>query len=114
MAGEQYLTRSHDVIRRWADARGARPSTVVGTHTPTDPGVIRLDTPDHDSGDRLEAIEWRDWFTKFDAGELVLLYQETTSDGSPSGFNKLIEADAAAAGIPGAEWVDDEEKATGQ
>ena len=108
MAGEQYLTRSHDVIRRWADARGARPSTVADTRTSDDPGIIRLHTPGNRSTDRLEPIDWADWFAKFDAGELVLLFQETTPDGAPSTFNKLMESDAAAVGITAAEWIDAE------
>jgi hypothetical protein len=30
MAGERFLTRDHDTIRRWAEERGGKPSTVAG------------------------------------------------------------------------------------
>lgn len=107
MAGEHYLTRSHEVIRRWADARGARPSTVTDTQTRDDPGVIRLDFPDRDDIDPLEPIGWDEWFAKFDAAELVLMFGETTPEGAPSTFNRLLESDAAADSDSGAEWIDE-------
>jgi len=39
-------------------------------------------TTDHDS--------WDEFFDKFDEAGLALVYQEETSDGQPSRFNKLV------------------------
>ena len=52
--------------------------------------MIRLDFPGYSGGDTLEPISWDDWFSKFDASNLALVYQETTARGQKSNFNKLI------------------------
>ncbi|HJT80383.1 MAG TPA: hypothetical protein VJ719_04220 [Chthoniobacterales bacterium] len=83
-------TTDHDLIRRWAEARGAKPSAVIRTESDGDVGIIRLDFPDY-SGDRsLEEISWKDWFKKFEDAELVFVYQDRTAGGNRSNFNKLI------------------------
>lgn len=101
----QFLTRDHETIRKWAEERKAKPSTVASTRSEDDPGLIRLDFPGYSGGDSLEEIGWDDWFQKFDENDLVLLYQETTADGTKSNFNKLISADTAKDAESNAEWV---------
>jgi hypothetical protein len=74
----------------WAEARGAKPSTVKGTGKGRDAGIIRLDFPGYSGGNSLEEISWEEWFQKFEESKLALLYQEETADGKKSNFNKLI------------------------
>lgn len=88
------LTIDHDRIRRWAEARGARPACVKGTSRGQgDPGMIRLDFPGASGEGKLEDISWDEWFEKFDRSNLALLYQEVTKDGTKSHFNKLVRRD---------------------
>jgi hypothetical protein len=89
MASAHPLT-DHDEIRRWADARGARPACVKGTGGNGDPGMIRLDFPGYTGGDSLQPISWDEWFEAFDENGLALLVQEETADGERSNFNKLV------------------------
>jgi hypothetical protein len=84
--GATLSTRDHDTIRRWAEARGAKPVRVK------DAGVIELDFPGYSGGDRFEEISWDEWFKVFDDRNLELQYQETTKDGEQSNFNRLTEA----------------------
>jgi hypothetical protein len=84
-------TTDHEVIRRWAEERGAKPARVKGTGGKDDPGLIRLDFPGYSGEDTLEPISWDDWFRKFAESDLVFIYQETTASGEPSNFNKLVK-----------------------
>lgn len=104
MSGERYLTRDHDTIRRWAGERGGTPSSVRSTRGDEGPGMIRLDFPGYAGDDELEEISWEEWFRKFDENDLVLLYQETTSDGERSNFSKLLRAETAEEAASNAEW----------
>ncbi|HVT11636.1 MAG TPA: hypothetical protein VHE55_05175 [Fimbriimonadaceae bacterium] len=83
-------TTNHDEIKRWAEARGAVPSTVKRTSNPDDPGILRLHFSGFSGGDSLQGIGWEEWFRKFDDQNLALLYQEETKDGQKSNFNKLV------------------------
>jgi len=89
------VTTDHEEIRRWAEERGAKPSTVKRTGGDDDIGIIRLDFPGYSGADSLEEISWDDFFKKFDESELALVYQETTADGQRSNFNKLVRRDSA-------------------
>jgi hypothetical protein len=84
-------TTDHEQIRRWAEARGAKPACVRGTGNKKDTGIIRLDFPGYTGEDKLEHISWDDWFEKFDDSALALIYQEKTAEGQESNFNKLIK-----------------------
>jgi hypothetical protein len=95
MAGERFMTRKHEVIRSWTEARGGTPSTVGATRSDDDAGIIRIDFPGYSGEDSLEKISWEEWFEKFDESDLVFLYQETLADGGRSNFNKLISASTA-------------------
>jgi hypothetical protein len=92
---EAKWTTDHELIRTWAEARGAVPSAVKGTGGDDDPGIIRLDFPGYSGEGTLEAISWDEWFAKFDEADLALLYQEETAEGERSNFNKLVKRDTA-------------------
>lgn len=85
-----HYTVDHDTIREWAEARGGKPSAVIRTERGNDPGVIRLDFPGYSGAGSLEEISWDEWFKKFDESGLALAYQDRTSRGQKSNFNKLV------------------------
>lgn len=86
--GRSLVTTEHEVIRRWADERGAKPATVPGSEYEGRPGRLLLDFPGH-GGQDLEEISWDDWFRTFDERRLDFIYQEHKKDGSPSNFFRL-------------------------
>jgi hypothetical protein len=90
MATSSKVTTDHEEIRRWAEARNARPTHVKGTGDEEDVGILRLDFPGYSGEGKLEEISWDEWFRKFDEQELALIYQEETAEGQTSNFNKLV------------------------
>lgn len=82
-------TTDHEQIRKWADQRDDRPSTVSGTASDHKAGILRLDFGEQE--ERLEPISWEEFFRKFDKEHLTFLYQDETSDGSLSRFHKFVE-----------------------
>jgi hypothetical protein len=95
MASAHPLT-DHDEIRRWAEARKARPSRVKGTERAGDDiGMIRLDFPGYSGAGKLEEISWDEWFEEFDDNDLALLVQDKTASGETSNFNKLVKRSTA-------------------
>ncbi len=91
-AGETLVTRERDVIRQWADARGATPATVGGTEHQDHLGVLRFDFPGY-GGDSLTEVSWDEWFDTFESRNLEFVFQEHTSDGSDSNFFRLRNPD---------------------
>jgi hypothetical protein len=88
-------TRDHDVIRQWAEERGAKPSHVKRTGSAEDVGILRFDFPGYSGEESLEPISWDQFFEKFDERGLALVYEDETSGGQRSNFNKLISAGSA-------------------
>ncbi|WP_285566157.1 hypothetical protein [Actinoallomurus iriomotensis] len=86
------MTTDHDVIRQWAEARGAKPVTVPGSDYGGRPGRLLFDFPGY-GGEDLEEISWEDWFRTFDERKLNFLYQEHKKDGAPSNFFRLENPD---------------------
>ena len=86
-------TKDHDEIRKWAEARGGKPSHVKRTGSKDDVGILRIDFPGYSGEGSLEPITWEEFFEKFDERNLALVYQEKTADGEQSNFNKLISAE---------------------
>ncbi len=86
--GQTLATRNHDVIRRWAEERGAAPATIRSSRQDGRPRVLRFDFPDY-GGQSLERIHWPDWFRTFDERKLTFLYQEHKRDGAQSNFFRL-------------------------
>jgi hypothetical protein len=77
-------TTDHEVIREWAEARGARPARVKGTGEDGDAGLLRLDFGEPE--ENLEPIGWGAFFETFDASGLALVYD----DEPDSRFSKLV------------------------
>lgn len=88
-AGQSLATRTHEVIQRWAEERGARPATVEGTEREGRAGVLRFNFPGYAGGGQLKEIGWDEWFKTFDERELVFLFQEHKRDGKQSNFFQL-------------------------
>lgn len=80
-------TTDHDEIRKWAEARGGRPAQVKDTES-GDSALLRFDFGEPD--ERLEPIEWDEFFRIFDENELALLHQDETAGGKTSRFSKLV------------------------
>jgi hypothetical protein len=84
-------TTDHDTIRAWAEARKGRPSVIRtdgNDHAKEGGGVLRFDFGDKEEA--FEEISWDEFFRIFDDSRLAFLYQEKTSDGSVSRFNKFV------------------------
>jgi hypothetical protein len=91
-----YTTTDPDVIRAWAEARGGVPAAVDTTgdepdHEP-DAGLLRIEF--RDDGGTLDEVDWEPFFRTFEDRKLAFVYQEKTSDGSVSRFNKFVSRDS--------------------
>ena len=86
--GRSLVTTSHEVIRRWAQARKAKPATIAGTERDGRAGVLTFNFPGWREGGRLRQITWDQWFKTFDLRRLNFIYQEQRSDGKQSNFFK--------------------------
>ncbi len=84
------FTIDHEFIRNWVEERNGKPSRVKGTGAAEDPGILRIDFPGYSGEESLEEIPWEEFFEKFDANGLAFLYQERTSGGQLSRFNKFV------------------------
>jgi hypothetical protein len=80
-------TTDHEAIRKWADARGGKPTRVRGTES-EGAGVLRIDFDEPEAS--LEPISWETFFETFDDRELAFLHQDKTADGQTSRFFKFI------------------------
>jgi hypothetical protein len=83
-----YTTTDHDVIRAWAEARGGSPASAAGDQGESDAGLLRIEFRD-DSG-KLEDVDWEPFFKTFDDRKLAFVYQENTSSGEISRFNRFV------------------------
>ncbi len=90
--GRSLVTTDHEVIRRWAEARGAKPATVPGTEHGDHLGVLRFDFPGY-GGQDLREVSWEEWFATFDERRLNFIYQEHRTGGSESNFFRLDNPD---------------------
>ncbi|MFI5832135.1 hypothetical protein ACIA5A_00455 [Micromonospora sp. NPDC051300] len=84
--GRSLVTRNHEVIQRWARARGAKPATIAGTERGDRPGVLTFNMPGYRESSRIREVTWDDWFRTFDSRRLNLIYQEQLRDGRQSNF----------------------------
>ncbi len=82
------VTRNHDIIRQWAERRGARPATMPGSEDNGQLRVLRFDFPGY-GGAVLRPVNWDEWFATFDERHLHFRYQDRRADGTPSNFNRL-------------------------
>ena len=90
--GQSLAARNHEVIRQWAEARQAVPTTVESTQREGRAGVLRLDFPGY-GGNELGELTWDEWFETFEDRNLVFIYQEHKTDGSQSNFFRLSNAE---------------------
>jgi hypothetical protein len=81
-------TRDHEVIRKWADARGAQPASTARADD-RGVGVLRLDLPGGRESRQTKRIDWNDWFRAFDERGLCFVYEEQKLDGMRSDFFRL-------------------------
>jgi len=88
--GQTLATRNVEVIRRWAEARKARPATYPGGD-PRRPRVLRFDFPDFDKN--LQELSWEAWTKTFEDRRLVFVFQEKKRDGKQSNFFILDSPD---------------------
>lgn len=88
--GASRTTKSHKVIRKWVEERGGQPATVRGAARSHEAGVLRIDFPGGRGKETLKPIPWEEFFEKFDAKNLVFLYEDTTENGKPSRFCKFV------------------------
>jgi hypothetical protein len=89
--GRTLVTTDHEVIKRWAEERGAVPATVAGTEHGDQLGVLTFDFGGTD--ERLRHVSWDEWLATFDARRLNFIYQEERSDGRQSNFFRLESPD---------------------
>ena len=85
-------TVEHDEIRRWAEARGGRPSIVRtsgGKGKNKSGGVLRIDFGPKE--EKFDEITWEEFFEVFDQSHVSFLHQDQTEDGKESRFNKFVE-----------------------
>jgi hypothetical protein len=87
--GETRTTTDHEEIKRWAEDRGGRPSTIKGTGEKNDAGLLRINFPGYKEAN-LEDITWDEFFEKFEEKKLAFIYQDQMTSGKPSRFNKLV------------------------
>jgi hypothetical protein len=99
------VTTKHQEIRRWAVARGGKPSTIIRPENAEEKAIrICLDFPEDHRKGSLKKISWDDWFKQFETAGLALLYQEHTANGERSNFHKVVsretvdEVEAAVGG----------------
>ena len=90
MPSETRTTTDHDEIRSWVEEHDGKPAAVRDTGSEDSAGVLRFDFPGGAGEDRLEHIEWDEWFSTFDDNDLALLYQEHKASGEDSTFFKLV------------------------
>src|SRR5690242_9398569 len=106
-------TTDHDQIRRWVEERGGWPAEVASTEREGEAGILRIDFPGYTGEGSLKRISWDSWFEKFDRAKLAFVYQETTSGGERSNFNKLVGRETAEARAEGERTSRRSRKATG-
>jgi hypothetical protein len=85
-------TTDHKLIRQWVEQRDGRPATVRATEEDGHPGILRIDFGPKE--DRLDEVEWDEFFRKFDESDLAFLYQDRTKDGKLSRFHKFVRRSA--------------------
>lgn len=83
-------TTNHDEIRRWVEKHGGHPAVA---RTGREGGVLRIDfdEPGGNDDDRLERIEWDEFFRIFDESDVAFLH----GDGGESRFNKFVARENA-------------------
>lgn len=72
MAAAEKIT-DHDQIRKWAETHGGKPAKVRTKDAHEGSGILRIEFRDPD--DKLEPIEWDEFFQIFEDSKLAMLEQ---------------------------------------
>jgi hypothetical protein len=90
--GSSSITTDHKLIRRWVEERGGKPASVKGTGG-KEAGILRIMFPTYNSSrnQSLREISWAEFFQQFDDNNLAFIYQDKTSEGEVSNFNKFVK-----------------------
>jgi hypothetical protein len=90
LMAQAHATTDHQQIKHWVEQRGGHPAVVgsTGEH-----GLLRIDFEPAD--DSLKPIDWDTFFDTFDGKSLAFLYQDKTSEGQLSRFNKFVDRNSA-------------------
>jgi hypothetical protein len=83
-------TTDHDTIRRWAEARAGFPVHTLAPLARDDPRSLRIRLPGLRTRPRVEPIQWREWFERFDEQQFAFVFEEKTDDGRASTTGKLV------------------------
>ncbi|MDX2154544.1 MAG: hypothetical protein SFV54_27630 [Bryobacteraceae bacterium] len=84
--GQPLATRNIEVVKRWAEERGAVPTTVRTRQSGNQVRTLRFIFPASESRGRLEEIEWEEFAEPFNGRKLVFLFQEQMRVGRQSNF----------------------------
>jgi hypothetical protein len=91
------ITTDHELIRKWVEERGGYPSCVAHTKHDGDLGMLLIDFPGYTEVEgELEHVDFQRWFESFDKNNLAFMYQERTTDGQMSHYNKVVTRETAA------------------
>ena len=90
-------TRDHDVIRKWAEGRGAEPAT--GEATTSGPATVKVN--DGGAGLRFNfpgaaafrRIPWDEWFEHFDRLRLTFVFEGEDSSSAASNRYRIVRTD---------------------
>lgn len=86
-------TTDHKEIQQYVEERDGKPARVKGTEGKDGSGVLRIDFLGGAGEDKLEHIEWNEFFKIFDDSKLAIIYQDETKDGKESHFVKFVSRD---------------------
>ncbi|WP_428487462.1 hypothetical protein [Rhodopila sp.] len=81
-------TTDHKTIRNWVESRKGRPAVVKGTEGEDGEGILRIEFR---HADKLEDVDWTEFFDTFEDRKLAFLHQDKTADGSESRFFKFVK-----------------------
>ena len=79
------VTVDHDVIKHWAERRGARPARPLEEGRPWQ---LRLDAGPPDAG--VKEIGWDEFLAEFDRANLAFLYRDTGPNGELDDLHEFI------------------------
>lgn len=81
-------TTDHNAIRKWIETRNGRPAVVKGTEGKDGEGILRVEFR---HGEKLEDVDWKEFFKTFEDRRLAFLHQDKTADGKESRFFKFVK-----------------------
>ena len=85
---ERKITTDHEKIKKWAEMRGAVPSTADSIDEPDDGAILRFEFQNREED--LEPVSWDEFFRAFEKNNLAFLYQDRTATGRASRFYKFV------------------------